>query len=87
LERDKERRRRRSRSTTLRMSDAAVAQNCPALEYMNYYRDLTEEEARLSAVCGVVSPRRTTLGTPSLSRLASGQNSGFQCAHYLLETQ
>jgi len=87
LERDKERRRRRSRSTTPRMSDAVAAQNCPALEYMNYYRYLTEGEARLSAVCGVASPRRTTLGTPSSSRLASGQNSGFQCAHYLLETQ
>ena len=81
LERDKERRRRRSRSTTPRMSDAVAAQNQPALEYIN------EGEARLLAVCGVASPRRITLDTPSSSRLASGQNSGFKCANYLLEAQ
>jgi len=81
LERDKERRRRRSRSTTPRMSDAVAAQNQPALELIN------EGEARLLAVCGVASPRRIALDTPSLSRLAYGQNSGFQCAHYLSEVQ
>ena len=81
LERDKERRRRRSRSTTPRMSDAVAAQNQPALSYIN------EGEARLLAVCGVASPRRIALDTLSSSRLAYGQNSGFQCAHYLSETQ
>ena len=81
LERDKERGRRRSRSTTPRTSDAVVAQNQPAHKYRS------EREARLSAVCGVASPRRTTTGTPSSSRLAYGQNPGFQCAHYLLEAQ
>ena len=54
LERDKERRRMRSRSTTPRMSDVVAAQNQPALELIN------EGEARLSAVCGVASPRRST---------------------------
>ena len=82
LERDKERRRRRSQSATPRMSDAVTAQNQPAQEY---YR--LKGEARLLAVCGVASPRRTTVSTPSSSRLAYGQNSGFQCGHYLLETQ
>ncbi len=81
LERDKERRRRRSRSTTPRMSDAVAAQNQPAHEFIN------EGEARLLAVCGVASPRRIALDTPSSSRLASGQNSGFQCAHYLVQAQ
>jgi len=87
LERDKERRRRRSRSATPRMSDAVAAQNQPALDYMNYYKYTIEGEARLLAVCGVASPRRIALDTPSSSRLAYGQNSGFQCAHYLSETQ
>jgi len=81
LERDKERRRRRSHSATPRMSDAVVVQNQPAHKY------ISKGEARLSAVCGVASPRRITLDTPSLSRLAYGQNSGFQCAHYLLQAQ
>jgi len=81
LERDKERRRRRSRrAIALGSSDAVAAQNHPA----HIYR--IRGEARLSAVCGVASPRRSTT-TPSSSRLASGQNSGFQCNHYLLEPQ
>jgi len=54
LERDKERGRRRSRSTTPRMSDAVAAQNQPALKPIN------EGEARLLAVCGVAPPRRST---------------------------
>ncbi len=87
LERDKERRRGRSRSTTPRMSDAVTAQNQPALDYMDYYKFINEWEARLLAVCGVASPRRIALDTPSSSRLAYGQNSGFQCAHYLPEAQ
>jgi hypothetical protein len=87
LVRDKERRRRRSRSATPRMSDAVVAQNQPALRYMKDINILNEGEARLLAVCGVASPWRITLDTPSSSRLAYGQNSGFQCAHYLLETR
>ena len=94
LERDKERGRWRSQSATPRRSDAVfrqaqdgersrtiAAQNQPAHNYIN------EGEARLLAVCGVASPRRSTLTTPSSSRLASGLNSGFQCAHYLVETQ
>ena len=53
LERDKERGHRRSRiSATSRTSDAAVAQNQPA-------HSIDEGEARLSAVCGVASPRRS----------------------------
>ena len=81
LERDKERGRRRSQSATPRTSDAVAAQNQPAHNYIN------EGEARLSAVCGVAPPRRTTVGTPSSSRLAYVLNSGFQCAHYLLMAQ
>jgi len=54
LERDKERGRRHSRSTTPRTSNAAVAQNQPALKSIN------EGEARLLAVCGVASSRRST---------------------------
>jgi hypothetical protein len=72
LERDKERRRRRSQSATPRMSDAVAAQNQPA----HIYR--SEGEARLSAVCGVAPSRRSATTTPSSSCLAYGQNSGFQ---------
>jgi len=81
LERDKERRRRRSQSATPRMSDAVAVQNQPAHQYRII------GEARLSAVCGVASPRRSATTTPSSSRLAYGLNPGFQCAHYLPETE
>ena len=81
LERDNKRGRRRSQSATPRTSDAVAAQKRPAHIYRN------EGEARLSAVCGVASPQRSTATTLSSSRLAYGQNSGFQCAHYLLEVQ
>jgi len=81
LERDKERGHRRSQSATPRTSDAVAAQNQPAHKYRS------EGEARLLAVCGVASPRRTTSGTPSSSRLAYVLNPGFQCAHYLPESQ
>ena len=87
LVQDKERRRRRSRSTTPRISDAVVAQNQPALKYMKVINILNEGEARLLTVCGVASSWRIALDTPSSSRLAYGQNSGFQCTHYLPETQ
>jgi len=81
LERDKEQGRRRSQSATPRTSDAVAAQNQPA------HTIIDEGEARLSAVCGVAPPRRSTATTPSSSRLAYGLNRGFQCAHYLLMTQ
>jgi len=80
LERDKERGRRRS----LALRQGGVTQSQPkTAEPIN----IDEGEARLLAVCGVASPRRTTSGTSSSSRLAYGQNSGFQCAHYLVMTQ
>jgi len=82
LERDKERGRRRSRSATPRTSDAVAAQKRPA----HLYR--IEGEVRLSAVCGVASPQRSAVATTlSSSRLAYGQNSGFQYAHYLFMAQ
>ena len=80
LERDKERGRRRS----LALRQGRVTQSQPKIGQPNIDND---GEARLLAVCGVASPRRTAAGTPSSSRLAYGQNSGFQCAHYLLMTQ
>jgi len=80
LERDKERGRRRS----LALRQGRVTQSKPKISQPI---NIHEGEARLLAVCGVASPRRTTQGTPSSSRLAYGQNSGFQCAHYLLMTQ
>ena len=82
LERDKERGRRRSPSATPRTNDAVAAQNQPAHQYRS-----NEGEARLSAVCGVAPPRRSTAATLSSSRLAYGLNSGFQCVHYLLMAQ
>jgi hypothetical protein len=81
LERDKEQGRKRSQRATLRTIDAVVAQNRPAHKYR------IGGEARLLAVCGVASPRRSTMTTSSSSRLASGLNSGFQYAHYLLMAQ
>jgi len=81
LERDKEQGRKRSQGATLRTSDAVAAQNHPAHKYR------IVGEARLLAVCGVASPRRSTATTPSSSRLACGLNPGFQCAHYLSEAQ
>ena len=44
-------------------------------------------EARISIVCGVAPPRRVAEDTPSSSRLASNENQGFQCAHYLAEAR
>ena len=80
LERDKERGRRRS----LALRQGRVTQSQPKISQpYNKIRG----EARLLPVCGVASPRRSTATTPSSSRLAYGQNSGFQCAHYLLEAQ
>lgn len=71
LERDKERGRRRSQSATPRTSDAVAAQNQPAQSIID------EGEARLLPVCGVAPPRRTTMGTPSSSRLAYGTKLGL----------
>ena len=57
------------------------------------FREMEEDYAtprRSAAVlrqAGVAPPRRSTLTTPSSSRLAYGLNSGFQSAHYLLMTQ
>gem|GEM_PF-6896962 len=80
LERDKERGRRRS----LVLRQGRETQSQPKISQPI---TIDEGEARLSAVCGVTPPRRSTTTTPSSSRLASGQNSGFQCAHYLLMAQ
>ena len=80
LERDKERGRRRS----LALRQGRVTQSQPKTAEPIV---IDEGEARLSAVCGVASPRRTTSGTPSSSRHAYGQNSGSQCAHYFPEAQ
>ncbi len=80
LERDKERGRRRS----LALRQGRVTQSQPKISQPI---TIDEGEARLSAVCGVAPPRRIALDTPSSSRLAYGQNSGFQCAHYLVEAQ
>ena len=80
LERDKERGRRRSlalRQGRVTQSQSKISQPIT----------LDKGEARLSAVCGVAPPRRSTATTLSSSRLAYGQNSGFQCAYYLLEAQ
>ncbi len=80
LERDKERGRRRS----LALRQGRVTQSQPKTAEPN---NIDEGEARLSAVCGVAFPRRSTATTPLSSRLAYGLNPGFQCAHYLPETQ
>ena len=80
LERDKERGRRRS----LALRQGRVTQSQPKISQPI---SINEGEARLLAVCGVASPRRIALDTPSSSRLAYGQNPGFQCVHYLLEAQ
>ena len=80
LERDKERGRRRS----LALRQGRVTQSQPKISQPIV---IEEGEARLSVVCGVAPPRRSTTTTLSSSRLAYGQNSGFQCAHYLPETQ
>ena len=80
LERDKERGRRRSPA----LRQGRVTQSQPKISQPIA---IDKGEARLSAVCGVAPPRRITLDTPSSSRLAYGQNSGFQCAHYLLMAQ
>ena len=80
LERDKERGRRRS----LALRQGRVTQSQPKISQPI---SINEGEARLLAVCGVASPRRIALDTPSSSRLAYGQNPGFQYAHYLPETQ
>lgn len=80
LERDKERGRRRSlalRQGRVTQSQSKISQPIT----------IDEGEARLSAVCGVAPPRRSTTTTLSSSRLAFGLNSGFQCAHYLLGPQ
>jgi len=81
LERDKERGRRRS----LALRQGRVTQSQPKISQPISLNN--EGEARLLAVCGVAPPRRNTAITPSSSRLAFGQNSGFQCAHYLPEPQ
>jgi len=81
LERDKERGRRRSRSTTPRTSDAVAAQNQPALQY------------RLRGSPPFARLRRCfLLGVPHWVRhrrraLHTGQNPGFQYAHYLWMAQ
>ena len=80
LVRDKERGRRRS----LALRQGRVTQSQPKISQPI---NIDEGEARLSAVCGVAPPRRIALDTPSSSRLAYGQNPGFQCAHYLLMPQ
>jgi len=80
FERDKERGRRRS----LALCQGRVTQSQPKIRQPIC---INEGEARLSAVCGVASPRRSAVTTPSSSRLAYGLNPGFQCAHYLPEAQ
>ena len=80
LERDKERGRRRS----LALRQGGVTQSQPKISQPIA---IDKGEARLLAVCGVAPPRRSPATTPSSSRLAYGQNSGFQCAHYLLMVQ
>ncbi len=80
LERDKERGRRRS----LALRQGGVTQSQSKISQPI---TIDKGEARLLAVCGVASPQRITLDTLSSSRLAFGQNSGFQCAHYLSEAQ
>jgi len=81
LERDKERGRRRIRSDTSRTSDAVAAQNSLAHLYRNEGKPAFRPSAAL-LLLGVVLKT-----TPSSSRLAYGQNPGFQCAHYLPETK
>ena len=81
LERDKERGRRRS----LALRQGRVTQSQPKISQPINIE--LEGEARLSAVCGVASPQRSTTTTLSSSRLAYGLNSGFQYAHYLSEAQ
>jgi len=80
LERDKERGRRRS----LVLRQGRETQSQPKISQPI---TIDEEEARLSAVCGVAPPRRIAPDTPSSSRLAYGLNPGFQCAHYLWMAQ
>ncbi len=80
LERDKERGCRRS----LALRQGRETQPQPKISQP---MTIDKGEARLSAVCGVASPRRSTTATLSSSRLAYGLNSGFQCAHYLSEAQ
>ena len=80
LERDKERGRRRS----LALRQGRVTQSQPKISQP---MSINRGEARLLAVCGVAPPRRIALDTPSSSRLAYGQNSDFQCAHYLFMAQ
>ena len=81
LVRDKERGRRRISSDTPRTSDAVAAQNQPVHKYRNEGKPAFRPSAAL-LLLGVVLET-----TPSSSRLAYGLNSGFQCAHYLPETQ
>ena len=81
LERDKERGRRRSRSTTPRTSDAVAAQNSLALQYRLRGSPPFARLRRcfLLGVSHWIRLRRHALHT--------GQNSGFQCAHYLWMAQ
>ena len=81
FERDKERGRRRS----LALRQGRVTQSQSKISQPINIE--LEGEARLSAVCGVAPPQRSTATTLSSSRLAYGQNPGFQCAHYLSEVQ
>ncbi len=86
LERDKERGFRRS--LALRQGRVMVSVVEPSQFKISQPIAIKNEgEARLLAVCGVASSRRNTVITLSSSRLAYGQNSGFQRAHNLSEAQ
>jgi len=81
LERDKERGRRRS----LALRQGRVTQSQPKIGQPHIDNDWGKPAFRPSAALLLLGVVLKT--TPSSSRLAYGQNSGFQCAHYLLMTQ
>ena len=82
LERDKERGRRRS----LTLRQGRVTRSQPKISQPIINIELEGEPVfRPSAALLLLGVVLKT--TPSSLRLAYGQNSGFQCAHYLLMTQ
>jgi hypothetical protein len=80
LERDKERGRRRS----LTLRQGRVTRSQPKIS-QPIHIDRGKPAFRPSAALLLLGVVLKT--TPSSLRLAYGQNSGFQCAHYLLMTQ
>ena len=77
FERDKERGRRRGLWTTSRTSDAVSFKKRPA----------PEGKPLFCPTDCVAPPRRVPENTPSSSRLAFGQNRGFQSSYYLRKGQ